>query len=106
MPQTEEGLREMHKQTSDSERDHRSRWRSLRTTVVRLFVVAVLINYLWEVMPAPLYVGLASFRVIWWHCFVASLGDGLLLLGIFGAGWPWVSTRGSCTQKYRVMGSW
>jgi hypothetical protein len=55
--------------------------------VARLFVVAVLINYPWEVAQAPLYVGLASFRAIWWHCFVASLGDGLLLLGIFTAGW-------------------
>jgi hypothetical protein len=27
------------------------------------------------------------FRAVWWHCFVASLGDGLLVLGIFAMGW-------------------
>ena len=26
-------------------------------------------------------------RIVWWHCFVASLGDGLLVLLIFAAGW-------------------
>src|SRR5262245_36509341 len=28
-----------------------------------------------------------TYRVVWWHCFIASLGDGLLILGIFAAGW-------------------
>jgi hypothetical protein len=28
-----------------------------------------------------------DFRRVLWHCFVASLGDGLLVLLIFGAGW-------------------
>jgi hypothetical protein len=56
-------------------------------TVVTIFVVAVLGNYLWELAQAPLYVGMVSFRAMWWHCFVASLGDGLLVLGIFVAGW-------------------
>jgi hypothetical protein len=28
-----------------------------------------------------------SVRAVWWHCFVASLGDGLLVLLIFAAGW-------------------
>lgn len=73
--------------TLDIERPHRARWRPLGSIVARLFLVAVLINYPWEVAQAPLYVGMTSFRAIWWHCFVASLGDGLLLLGIFATGW-------------------
>jgi hypothetical protein len=56
-------------------------------TVAVIFVVAVLGNYPWEVAQAPLYVGMESFRTVWWHCFVASLGDGLLILGIFAIGW-------------------
>jgi hypothetical protein len=28
-----------------------------------------------------------NFRAAWWHCFVASLSDGLLVLLIFGTGW-------------------
>jgi len=49
--------------------------------------VAVLGNYLWELAQAPLYMGMERFRAVWWHCFVASLGDGLLVLGIFAMGW-------------------
>lgn len=52
-----------------------------------IFVVAVLFNYLWELAQSPLYAGMESFSVMWWHCFVASLGDGLLVLLIFAAGW-------------------
>jgi hypothetical protein len=55
--------------------------------VTAIFLVAVLGNYPWELAQAPLYVGMKSFRVAWWHCFVASLGDGLLVLFIFAAGW-------------------
>jgi hypothetical protein len=56
-------------------------------TVVTILVVAVLINYPWELAQAPLYAGMESLRAMWWHCFVASLGDGLLVLSIFAAGW-------------------
>jgi hypothetical protein len=61
--------------------------RQLGGTVAAIFVVAVLGNYPWELAQAPLYVGMESFRAIWWHCFMASLGDGLLVLGIFAMGW-------------------
>ena len=52
-----------------------------------IFVVAVLFNYPWELVQAPLYVGMEQFRTVAWHCFVASLGDGLLVLVIFATGW-------------------
>ena len=66
---------------------HTGWWRRLGNTVAVIFVMAVLGNYPWELVQAPLYVGMTSVRVAWWHCFVASLGDGLLVLGIFAIGW-------------------
>lgn len=53
----------------------------------RLFVVAVLINYIWEIAQSPLYVGMEDFNLVWWHCGLAALGDGLLVLLIHSAGW-------------------
>ena len=52
----------------------------------RLFVIAVSGNYVWEIAQAPLYVGMDSFKVVWWHCGVAALGDGLLVLLIYVIG--------------------
>ena len=84
-----------------------ARWRQLWSLVATIFVVAVLGNYPWELAQAPLYVGMESFRAVWWHCFVASLGDGLVILGIFVAGWialgrqTWFVHPGA--QGYGVM---
>jgi hypothetical protein len=61
--------------------------RGVAFALVTLFVVAVLFNYPWELVQAPLYVGMDSFSATGWHCFKASLGDGLLVLLIFAAGW-------------------
>ncbi len=55
--------------------------------LLRLFVVAVLINYVWEIVQAPLYIGMENFNLVWWHCGLAALGDGLLVLLIHSAGW-------------------
>ena len=52
-----------------------------------LFTVAVALNYAWEVAQAPLYAGLEDWSSIWWHCFVAALGDGVLVWLIFLVGW-------------------
>jgi hypothetical protein len=60
-----------------------SRWRQL----LAIFVVAVLFSYAWELVQSPLYAGMGPFRVVWWHCLMASGGDGLLVLLIFLAGW-------------------
>lgn len=51
------------------------------------FVVAAALNYPWELAQAVLYAEGADFRAMWWHCFVASLGDGVLVLLILAAGW-------------------
>ena len=48
------------------------------------FAVAVLVNYVWELAQAPLYVGV-ELPAAMWHCFIAALGDGLLVLAIFAA---------------------
>jgi hypothetical protein len=55
-----------------------------RTALV--FAVAVLVNYPWELGQAPLYVEMDDLRVALWHCFIAALGDGVLVLAIFVAG--------------------
>ena len=52
-----------------------------------MFVVAVAMNYLWEVAQAPLYVGFKDWKSVWWHCFVAAIGDGILIWVIFVVGW-------------------
>ena len=53
-----------------------------------IFVVAVLLNYLWELAQVPLYVGLEEYNAgVFWHCFVASLGDGIMVLLIVVVGW-------------------
>jgi len=56
--------------------------------VILTFSVAVVLNYLWELAQAPLYVGLEHYNAaVFWHCFVASLGDGLMVMIIFAVGW-------------------
>ncbi|SMP76382.1 hypothetical protein [Noviherbaspirillum suwonense] len=55
--------------------------------VLLLFIIAVALNYLWEVAQAPLYAGLEDWNSVWRHCFVAALGDGILVWLIFVVGW-------------------
>jgi hypothetical protein len=59
-----------------------------KRTVISVFIVAVLVNYVWELAQASLYVGLESYTTeVLWHCFVASLGDGVMVLLIMAVGW-------------------
>ena len=51
-----------------------------------LFGIAVALNYPWELAQSPLYVGSDQWGSTWWHCFAASLGDGILIVVIFLAG--------------------
>ena len=56
--------------------------------LILVFIVAVMLNYLWELAQAPLYVGMEDYHAgLLWHCFVASLGDGVMMLLIVAAGW-------------------
>jgi hypothetical protein len=85
----------------------RTRWWTLGEQVVTLFVLAVLFNYPWELAQSPFYMGMENLNRMWWHCLVASLGDGLLMLLIFAAGWTalhrqdWFVRPGLC--GYAVM---
>jgi hypothetical protein len=56
--------------------------------LIWVFIVAVLVNYAWELAQAPFYVGMeAPITLDFWHCFVASLGDGIMVLLIVSLGW-------------------
>lgn len=71
--------------------------------ITTIFVVAVLFNFPWEVGQMPLYVeegDLLEFAV---HCIVPSLGDGIILLTIFGIGLG-VSRRSDWTDKPGTAG--
>jgi hypothetical protein len=52
-----------------------------------ILVVAVALNYVWELAQAPLYSGMRLWADRWWHCFIASLADGLLVALIAVIGW-------------------
>ena len=54
--------------------------------IATVFVVAVLLNYVWEIAQMPLYQRQGSWLEQTAHCFVPSLGDGILVLLILGAG--------------------
>ena len=56
--------------------------RSVAVHLSLLFALATAVNYAWELAQTPLYAGVVFPGAIW-HCFVASLGDGLLVLFIF-----------------------
>ena len=56
--------------------------------LITVFIAAVLLNYFWELAQAPLYLEMEEYNaVVFWHCFVASLGDGVMVLLIVAAGW-------------------
>ena len=52
-----------------------------------LFVISVLLNFPWEVAQMPLYVENGSWLEFALHCVIPSLGDGLIVMLIFGVGW-------------------
>ena len=61
-----------------------------RVTALRIaiiFVVAAAINFLWEVAQMPFYAGQGSFFDAAAHCVIPSLGDGIIVLMIYGIGW-------------------
>lgn len=59
-----------------------SLWRIAAT----VFAIAVPFNFLWEIAQSSLYVAMPPFPERVWHCFIASLGDGVLVLLIWIAG--------------------
>ena len=57
-----------------------------RMRFAAVFVVAVLLNYPWELAQSPLYSNAGRVGTVWWHCFVASLGDGVLVAIVYFVG--------------------
>lgn len=56
--------------------------------LVRLFLWSVILNYPWEMLQMPLYEGmLFSDPMSWLVCFRASIGDGFIILTIWGFGY-------------------
>ena len=51
-----------------------------------IFAIAVLLNYPWELAQSGLYGAVPSIAVRLRHCFVASLGDGVMVVAIHGSG--------------------
>jgi hypothetical protein len=56
-------------------------------TLATLFAISVPPNFIWEVAQMPLYVEDGKLLEFAAHCIVPSLGDGVIVLMIFGVGW-------------------
>lgn len=54
--------------------------------VALVFAIGVLVNYPWELAQSRLYEDMDDVREVLWHCFIAALGDGVLVLAVFAAG--------------------
>lgn len=53
--------------------------------ILAVYVIAVGVNYPWELAQLPFYAGAGDFGAALWHCFVAATGDGVLVVLIFSA---------------------
>jgi hypothetical protein len=51
-----------------------------------VFAIAVPLNFAWEMAQAPLYGPMGPLWQATWRCFVASLGDGVMVLTIVAVG--------------------
>ena len=54
--------------------------------LVVVFLIAVAVNFAWEMAQSVLYAGMGGWLIATWRCFVASLGDGVIVLGIAATG--------------------
>ena len=64
-------------------------WRLSKIALLRIacvFLLAIPLNFAWELAQSGLYAGADEWPSRWWHCFVASLGDGILVLVIYAVG--------------------
>lgn len=52
-----------------------------------VYLVAVTLNYPWELLQSPLFTPASHIGSVWLHCFISSLGDGLMVLLLFGFVW-------------------
>ena len=54
--------------------------------LVEVFLLAVAVNFPWEMAQSVLYAGMGEWLAATWRCFIASLGDGVIVLAIATAG--------------------
>jgi hypothetical protein len=79
------------------------------TDSIIVFVLAVVLNYPWEMVQAVLYEPMGSIAEASWRCFVASLGDGAMIFVIFVTGWLlyrrslWLAHRSSTRMAFAVV---
>ncbi|MEW6735938.1 MAG: hypothetical protein AB1489_31885 [Acidobacteriota bacterium] len=84
-----------------------SKQKPLWRLILTLFLVSVFFSYPWELAQSPLYICSDTSTMMWWHCFLASLGDGTLILLIFFIGYAvfgkpdWFEAPGA--SGYTVM---
>lgn len=53
---------------------------------VATFVVAVGLNFLWEMSQSALFTPMGGTNRAVWRCFVASLGDGAIIIAVVAIG--------------------
>ena len=63
--------------------DMRPAWQVLAI----VFLIAVALNYPWELAQGRLFTAASHTTNVWLHCFIASLGDGVMILLLFAFGW-------------------
>ena len=56
-------------------------------SIALIYVVAVVLNFGWEMAQGFLYSEMTYIKGLWLHCFFASLGDGILVVIIYLIGW-------------------
>lgn len=61
--------------------------RTLTRLNIVTFLVAVAINVVWEVGQSVLFAPMGGWLSGTWRCFVAGLGDGVIVLAIAASGW-------------------
>jgi hypothetical protein len=52
-----------------------------------VFLLAVAVNFAWEMAQSGLYAPMGGWLAATWRCVVASLGDGVIVLTIAVTGW-------------------
>jgi hypothetical protein len=67
-----------------------------------VFAAAVPVNFAWEMGQAALYGPMGSFWTATWRCFLASLGDGAMLVLVAIAGWLSFGTATWFTRAAKV----
>jgi hypothetical protein len=55
--------------------------------LVVVFLVAIAVNFAWEMAQAELFEPMGEAAQATWRCLVASLGDGMIVLTISASGW-------------------